>query len=62
MREKQRTERIKKKLKKKKNKYLVKLYQMKNQQLAYTRAKQELGMEELQPSQIVTMTFEALSQ
>jgi len=53
--EKQKTERMKAKLKKKKNSLLVKLYQLKDQQRVREQA-QALGMRSLKPSQIVTVT------
>ena len=56
IREKQRVERVKEKLRKKRNKLLVELYKMKDQKLVYARAYNELGLVQMKPSQIVTLT------
>jgi len=52
---KQKIERIKGKLKKKKNSLLVTLYKLKGQQRVREKA-YELGMRSLKPSQIMTVT------
>jgi cell division protein FtsL len=57
MREKQRIVRMKESLRKEKNCLLVELYKLKDQQLVCSRAKKELGMESLKPSQILTITW-----
>ena len=57
MREKQRVSRTKESLRKEKNRLLVELYKLKDQQLVCSRAQKELGMEPLKPSQILTMTW-----
>ncbi len=52
---KQRIEKSKNKLIKKKNNLLVQLYKLKNQQVVKNKAKEELGMRTLKPSQIVLL-------
>ena len=53
IREKQKIERKKEALRKDKNKLLVALYRMKDQKLVCQRAKKELGMDFIDPSQVV---------
>ena len=57
MREKQRIERTKEKLRKKKNNLLVELFQLKDQKVVCQRAREELGMQALKPSQVFTVTL-----
>jgi len=52
MYKKQRIERTKNKLTKKKNSLLVELYKLKSQQTIREKAEKELGMKTLKPSQI----------
>ena len=53
---KQRIERTKEKLVKKKNSLLVTLYRLQDQELVQKRAEEELGMQPLRPSQIVVLS------
>lgn len=62
IREKQRVERTKKKLEKKKNHLLVELYKMKDQKLVSSRAEKELGLVHLKPNQIVTIDLDHSNQ
>lgn len=55
MYKKQKIQRQKEKLEKKKNNLLVELYKLKDQTLVRKRAQEELGMEQLKPKQIVVL-------